>query len=158
MIDVQIALSQDIQVDEAALVHAAQETVRQSGYTRDADLTIVLTSTEHIQELNRDYLGEDRPTDVLSFPEDLTDPDTGRPYLGDVIISYPQAQEQAMAAGHPVSEELLLLVVHGVLHLLGHDHTEPEEEERMWAIQASVLKTLGADSAARRTPGNVGGE
>jgi probable rRNA maturation factor len=65
------------------------------------------------------------------------------PYLGDIAISLPRATAQAEAAGHPVAAELQLLTVHGVLHLLGHDHAEPEEKAAMWAAQAAVLATLG---------------
>jgi probable rRNA maturation factor len=70
-------------------------------------------------------------------------PETGRYYLGDVIISYPRALEQSAAAGHTVQDELQLLVVHGVLHLLGHDHATEEEKARMWADQQEILAGLG---------------
>lgn len=109
----------------------------------EADLTIVLTGDEEIRALNRDYLGHDRPTDVLSFPADETNPETGRRYLGDVIISLPRAAEQAAARGHAAEAEVQLLVIHGVLHLLGHDHAEVDEKARMWAVQANTLETLG---------------
>jgi probable rRNA maturation factor len=113
-----------------------------------AELTVVVTGDEQIRALNRAYLGEDSPTDVLSFPSaDSSSPFVTAPeaeaYLGDVIISYPRAQAQAEAAGHPVEAELQLLVVHGVLHLLGHDHLEADEKARMWALQGEVLRHLG---------------
>jgi len=109
----------------------------------DGDLAIVLTDDAQLHQLNRDYLGVDAPTDVLSFPASETDPETGAPYLGDVLISIPRAKGQAHSAGHPLEAELQLLVVHGVLHLLGHDHAEPEDKVRMWAAQAQVLEKLG---------------
>lgn len=109
----------------------------------DADLTILLTGDEEIRALNRDFLGHDYPTDVLSFPADEPDPETGRRYLGDVVISLPRAIEQAAARGHTVEAEAQLLVVHGVLHLLGHDHAEADEKARMWTAQAKVLESLG---------------
>ena len=109
----------------------------------DADLTIVLVDDARIQALNRDFLAHDAPTDVLSFPADEPDPETGRRYLGDVVISLPRAEEQARAHGHAAESEMQLLVVHGVLHLLGHDHAEPGEKERMWAAQAGALERLG---------------
>jgi probable rRNA maturation factor len=96
-----------------------------------------------LQELNRDYLGIDAPTDVLSFPASETDPETGARYLGDILISVPRAQSQAEAAGHALESEVQLLVVHGVLHLLGHDHAKPEEKRRMWKAQAEILESLG---------------
>jgi probable rRNA maturation factor len=107
------------------------------------DLTIVLVDDARIQELNRDFLGHDATTDVLSFPADEADPDTGHRYLGDVVISFVRAVEQAIEGGHTVEAEMQLLVVHGVLHLLGHDHASKGEKERMWAAQAKVLESLG---------------
>ncbi|MGH2523455.1 MAG: rRNA maturation RNase YbeY, partial [Anaerolineales bacterium] len=89
-------------------------------------------------------LGHDYPTDVLSFPSEETDPETGMRYFGDIAISFPHAHAQAAAGGHPVAAELQLLVVHGVLHLLGHDHAKRAEKARMWAAQAEILKKLKA--------------
>lgn len=109
----------------------------------DVDLTLVLTGDTQIQVLDRDFLGKDAPTDVLSFPACETDPETGRRYLGDIIISVPRAEAQSIAAGHSLEAELSLLVVHGVLHLLGHDHAGAEEKARMWAAQSEVLTRLG---------------
>jgi probable rRNA maturation factor len=109
----------------------------------EADITIVLTDDRQLHELNRDYLGVDAPTDVLSFPASEEDPETGASYLGDVLISIPRATQQAQAAGHPVEAEVQLLVVHGVLHLLGYDHAEAEEKALMWNEQEKVLERLG---------------
>ena len=109
----------------------------------DGDLTIVLTDDAQLHELNRDYLGIDAPTDVLSFPASETDPETGRRYLGDILISVPRAGEQARAAGHALEAEVQLLAVHGTLHLLGFDHAEAGEKARMWKAQAEVLESLG---------------
>lgn len=109
----------------------------------DGELTVVLTDDAQLQELNRDFLGIDAPTDVLSFPASETDPDSGAAYLGDVLISVPRAEAQARQAGHPLEAEIQLLVVHGVLHLLGHDHAETGERARMWAAQAEILQRLG---------------
>jgi len=109
----------------------------------DGDLTIVLTDDAQLHELNRDYLGIDAPTDVLSFPASEMDPATARPYLGDILISIQRAGEQAKAAGHALEAEVQLLTVHGTLHLLGYDHAEAEEKARMWKAQAEVLERLG---------------
>ncbi len=108
-----------------------------------ADMTIVLTDDEQLHELNREYLGIDAPTDVLSFPAAESDPETGVAYLGDILISIPRATQQAQAAGHSVEAEVQLLVVHGTLHLLGHDHATAEEKARMWESQAEVMSKLG---------------
>lgn len=127
---------------DALLEETARTTLNLSA-APESDLTLVLTNDEAIRALNRDFLGADAPTDVLSFPATETDPETGRRYLGDVIISLPRAAEQAAARGHAVEAEVQLLVVHGVLHLLGHDHAEADEKTRMWAAQADVLDRLG---------------
>lgn len=129
---------------ERLLEDAARAALRLSAAS-DADLTLVLTGDEHIRALNRDFLDHDQPTDVLAFPADETDPETGRRYLGDVVISLPRASEQAAARGHATQAEVQLLVVHGVLHLLGHDHAEADEKARMWAAQAKVLESLGVN-------------
>jgi probable rRNA maturation factor len=127
----------------AKLAHAAEETLRMAGAAEPADLTLVLSNDEQLHQLNRQFLEIDAPTDVLSFPAGDTDPDSDTLYLGDVILSYPRAAQQAAAAGHTTDDELQLLVVHGVLHLLGHDHAEPEEKDTMWSIQARILDALG---------------
>lgn len=123
---------------QAALVHESE--------SLDAELSIVLTDDARLQQLNRDYLGIDAPTDVLSFPASETDPETGARYRGDILISMPRAQAQADAAGQALESEVQLLVVHGVLHLLGHDHGDPEEKARMWKAQTEILESLGLGS------------
>jgi len=109
----------------------------------ETDLTIVLTGDEKLRQLNRDYLNLDSPTDVLSFPASEQDPETGTSYLGDVLISVPRAKIQADRAGHTLEEELQLLVVHGVLHLLGYDHASVRQKSGMWKAQDRVLADLG---------------
>lgn len=130
------------------LAQAAQAVLEHQ--SADADLTLVLTDDARSQELNRQYLGRDYPTDVLSFPARETDPETGRLYLGDVVISYPRARSQAEAGGHSVEAELQLLVVHGVLHLLGHDHARAEEKKCMRAAQTEVLACIGVSASVIR--------
>lgn len=127
----------------ALLAHAAATILVQQGQPPDADFTIVLGDDAQLQELNRQFLGIDKPTDVLSFPSDELDPDTRMPYLGDIVISYDRARLQAGAGGHSVEDELQLLVVHGVLHLLGYDHAGAQEKEQMWAAQSAALQQLG---------------
>ena len=119
----------------AALVHQSA--------SLDSELTIVLTDDARLRELNRDYLGVDAPTDVLSFPASETDPETGARYIGDILISVPRAQAQADTGGYPLESEVQLLVVHGVLHLLGYDHAQAKEKARMWKAQAEILERLG---------------
>jgi probable rRNA maturation factor len=124
----------------AALAHQSE--------SPESELTIVLTDDTRVQELNRDYLGIDAPTDVLSFPASETDgseinPETGARYMGDILISLPYAARSAGKTGHPLEAEVQLLAVHGVLHLLGHDHAEADEKARVWKAQAEILESLG---------------
>ncbi len=109
-------------------------------------LSIALSTDQTLHSLNRQYLGHDTSTDVLSFPSDSDDPDAGGTYFGDLAISYPRACAQAQAGGHSPEAELQLLTVHGVLHLLGHDHAHAAEKKRMWQAQAEILAELKVGS------------
>ena len=104
---------------------------------------IHITTSEEIQSLNAQYRGFDRPTDVLSFEADIYDPEQNVTYMGDIIISLPIIQEQAKQAGHPEETELLLLITHGLLHLAGYDHATDEEKTKMWALQTTILNSIG---------------
>ena len=128
---------------EDLLERAANAALEHQSHSLDSELSVILTNDARLHELNLNYLGVDAPTDVLSFPASETDPETGARYLGDILISVPRAQSQAEAAGHALESEVQLLVVHGVLHLLGHDHAKPEEKRRMWKAQAEILESLG---------------
>jgi probable rRNA maturation factor len=130
-------------ISPADLKRAALKTLEQQSVPTPVDVTILLTTNSQLHTLNRDYLGIDAPTDVLSFPLDETDPENGKRYLGDVIIAIPRAAQQAKAAGHPLEAEVQLLVVHGILHLLGHDHASVEEKALMWQAQGEILESLG---------------
>ena len=123
---------------------AARAALNHQSAPAPAELSVRITGDDDLRDLNREFLGQDEVTDVLSFPSELTEPDTGRRYYGDIAISYPAARRQARQAGHPVRAELQLLVVHGVLHLLGHDHARPEQKAQMWAAQAAILTKLKA--------------
>src|SRR5512146_460190 len=122
---------------------AAQAALEHEGESLNAELSIILTDDARLHELNLNYLGVDAATDVLSFPASETDPETGARYIGDILISVPRAQAQAEAADHPLEAEVQLLVVHGVLHLLGHDHARAKDKARMWKAQAAILERLG---------------
>lgn len=123
----------------------ARAVLRHEG--RQGELTLVVTDDEGIRALNRDFLGLDVPTDVLSFSAQeeggpfISAPEVGS-YLGDVIMSYPRAVEQAQEQGHSTEQELSLLIVHGVLHLLGYDHADDAEKAVMWARQDAILSIL----------------
>jgi probable rRNA maturation factor len=114
----------------------------------DVSLSVVVTDDDEIRALNQQYRGIDAPTDVLSFGQEpieefVTASEGEPPYLGDVILSFPRAREQAAERGHSADEEVRLLIVHGVLHMLGYDHAGPEEKARMWARQDAILDALG---------------
>jgi probable rRNA maturation factor len=128
-------------IDEDLLERAANETLKHE--LAVGDITIVLTDDDQLHELNLDFLGIDAPTDVLSFPASESDPETGAAYLGDILISIPRAAKQASVAGHQLTDEVQLLVVHGTLHLVGHDHAKAEEKAKMWRAQTEVLERLG---------------
>jgi probable rRNA maturation factor len=138
-----IHIESEFPFPEDLLKRAAQTALVHQAQPLDVELSIVLTNEARLHELNLNYLGIDAPTDVLSFPASETDPQSGARYIGDVLISIPRAQAQADVAGHPLESEVQLLVVHGVLHLLGHDHAEVEEKARMWKAQGEILAELG---------------
>jgi len=102
-----------------------------------------------IHELNRDYRGKDRPTDVLSFPQwegESFDFGNGPIALGDLVISIETAWRQALELGHPLESELDFLTIHGTLHLLGYDHVTAADRRRMWRWQEALF---GATATAR---------
>ena len=116
----------------------------------NSEMGLVITGDEKIQEFNLKYLDEDRPTDVLSFPMNdqvstapvfINVPD-GKLHLGDIMISYPTAARQAAEHHHPVSREITILLIHGILHLLGYDHDVPEREQKMRNKEAAILKII----------------
>lgn len=132
------------EVDAEMLRRAALATLLYGG-SSPVEVAVVVTDDASLQQLNRRYRGIDAPTDVLAFPNESRGPFVGMgepAYLGDVVISYPRALEQAAEAGHTVEAELQLLVVHGILHLLGYDDEETEARARMWAAQSAILQDL----------------
>ena len=133
------------QIPGEKLQEAAQKTLQQARLEDMPSLSIKITGDQEIRELNSSYRGIDKATDVLSFEADYYDPDLESRYLGDIVISYPRAEEQAEKRGHPVKSELQLLVIHGVLHLLGYDHSSIEQKAEMWEIQSQILQALDLD-------------
>lgn len=143
-------------LDRPALRRLAVRVLKAEEVAPPAEAGLVVTDDETVRDLNHRYRGLDEPTDVLSFghepfdrlrtePSDrlrtepfVTPPDGVR-RLGEVILSYPTAERQAEEADRSVQEEAAHLVVHGLLHLLGYDHEEPEDERRMQAREKSLL-------------------
>ena len=106
---------------------------------------IIIIDNDEIHKINKEYRGIDRPTDVISFA--LEDDDTfikmNQRILGDIYISIDRAREQAKEYGHSLLRELCFLTIHGILHLLGYDHMEPEDEKVMFELQERVLDAYG---------------
>jgi len=135
-------------IDEDWARRIAQTVLKAEGLVPLYEVGLVFTDSEVIKQLNRDYRGVDEPTDVLAFhmlPQKEVDdsfalPPDGVTRLGEVIISYPQAVAQAREQGHSTERELALLVIHGILHLLGYDHEEPEEESKMRERERDLLE------------------
>lgn len=120
------------------------EALRLLGRPR-ASVSIVLTDDATVRGLNRDFREVDRPTDVLSFaladPEARADPDAAV-FLGEIYISLDTARAQARSARRPLGREVAHLTVHGILHLLGHDHHRSSQKKRMWAEERRVMRGL----------------
>ncbi|MFT6534361.1 MAG: putative rRNA maturation factor [Alpinimonas sp.] len=132
------------EIDEAALQRLATYALDAMRIHPDADLAIVLVDEAAMEALHVQWMGEPGPTDVLSFPMDELRPGnddqvTPAGLLGDVVLCPQVAEGQAEAAGHTTMDELLLLTTHGILHLLGFDHAEPEEEKEMFSLQRDIL-------------------
>lgn len=138
-IDVQNDMAFPVNADR--LQQAALAALEHEGAQDGSALTIVVTGNDDVAALNRQYRGVDAPTDVLSFPYD---PMPGEaPYLGDLVIAYPYTAAQAEREGLALPDNLLLLVVHGTLHLIGYDHDSPEHRAEMWLVQEAALLALG---------------
>ena len=132
-----------LQISDQNLLASVEKTMLVDGVSDSPSLSLIITDDEELKKLNQTYRGINKTTDVLSFGGDFTDPDLGSRYLGDVIISFPQAEEQALRRGHDVDAELQLLAAHGVLHLLGYDHDTQSAKEVMWQVQTQILEILG---------------
>jgi probable rRNA maturation factor len=143
MITIQIDKPYQENIETPRLEGAVLSVFKHHETDPDSGVSILVSDDGKIQALNKEFLDVNTPTDVLSFPAGFDDPESGHIYLGDMIISFPRAQAQAEAGGHPVMEEIILLVVHGMLHLLGYDHAGEEEKERMWQVQDAILEELG---------------
>ncbi|HLS22505.1 MAG TPA: rRNA maturation RNase YbeY [Pseudogracilibacillus sp.] len=122
-----------------------QTTAKKEQVPEDSELSVVFVTNETIQRLNKDYRNKNEVTDVLSFPlysqDEIKKSIKDTPIaLGDIVISYNQAKEQAETYGHSLEREVCFLAVHGLLHLLGYTHDTEEEEREMFLLQEQVLK------------------
>ena len=130
-------------IDQKFLSRVAEKIITLVELNEDVEVSIRIESDEVLHQLNHQYRGLDQPTDVLSFESGMIDPETGMTSLGDILISYPTAEKQALEAGHPVENEIILLILHGILHLSGYDHSTQKEKDQMWQKQQSILTSLG---------------
>ena len=167
---IEIANESGTSVDEPALAALARFVLDELRIHPLAELSVLLVDTPTIADLHQRWLGEEGPTDVLAFPMDelrppppgsdrsdrsrAADPDSEPTVLGDVILCPEVATEQAREAKRPVTEELELLCTHGILHLLGFDHAEPDEKATMFGLQDRLLESWRAE----RGPGQDAGE
>ncbi len=141
MIEIQKAQINLTDIDLSFLKAAIEATLKRLGQS-DVEVTLRLTDDQEMRELNDRYRGIDQTTDVLSFYEGFTNPETGRLYLGDIIISVDKVQKQAPENHHTIQEESAFLAIHGTLHLLGFDHDEPERQAEMWDLQDKIFTDL----------------
>lgn len=144
--DVFLANEQDLPVDETRLSALARHTLSQEEVDEGAQLSVLLVTADHIHRLNARFAGDDYATDVLAFPM-MEEDDTEALLLGDVVICPQVAADNASRLGHPLPDELDMLVVHGTLHLLGYDHQEAEDKTKMDERTNQVLATFAAPAA-----------
>lgn len=142
-----------VEVDEVRVLKLAEFALDQMKIHPKADLAIVFVDEPAMEKLHIEWMDEPGPTDVLSFPMDELRPGTEfeltpAGLLGDIVICPQVAAAQAVTAGHSTMNEILLLTTHGVLHLLGFDHAEPDEHAQMFGIQGKILEDFYAKEAA----------
>jgi probable rRNA maturation factor len=145
-VSIEVSNESGMEVPEADLVSVAQFALGRMEVHPGAELSMVIVDLDTMADLHVRWMDLPGPTDVMSFPMDELEPG-GRPdkaepgpaMLGDIVLCPQFAAEQAKKAGHSLEQELALLTVHGVLHLLGYDHAEPEEEKEMFALQNQLL-------------------
>ena len=149
LITVQVEPQFEGRVDADALHRLAMHVLRSEGAPTPLEVGVVVTTDDEVHALNRQYLGHDYQTDVISFgmaeegSEEFITPEERPQYLGDVVVSYDRAAEQAPEYGHSTEREVATLLVHGLLHLLGYDDTTDAERERMHERQEALILDFG---------------
>ncbi|HEX5540593.1 MAG TPA: rRNA maturation RNase YbeY [Micromonospora sp.] len=145
---IEIANESGVEIDADGVLAVARHALDEMGVNPLAELSVLFVDVDYMAELNHRWMGEEGPTDVLAFPMDEGSIDHGPgeasaepALLGDIVLCPEVAAGQAAVAGHSPEDELHLLTVHGVLHLLGYDHAEPEEEREMFALQTRLLSS-----------------
>jgi len=154
---IEVSNESGVDVDGEALVRLARFTLDRLRIHPLAELSLLLVDVATMEHLHVQWMDEPGPTDVLSFPMDELRPpaaDDDEPIeglLGDVVLCPVVAEKQAVAAGHSTADELDLLCVHGILHLLGYDHAVPAEEREMFGLQGEILTAWRGERAAGST-------
>jgi probable rRNA maturation factor len=154
-VSVEVNNESGVEADESEIVALARHVLAQMRVHPQAELSVVLVDESAMEQLHVQWMDELGPTDVLSFPMDELRPgvdgeESAPGLLGDVVLCPQVAARQAQQAGHTTQDELLLLTAHGILHLLGYDHAEPEEEREMFGLQRKLLLTFLATRDAGR--------
>lgn len=152
---IEITNESGVEVDESVLLRLMEYDLAELHVSADADVAILLVDEGAMEALHVQWMDEPGPTDVLSFPMDELRPGTAdmptpAGLLGDIVLCPQVAETQAEAARHSTLDELLMLTTHGLLHLLGFDHAEPDEEREMFGLQRDLL--IGFHTAERRRP------
>ena len=149
---IEVANESGLDVSEDELISVARFVIDKMNVHPEAELSMVLLDSTSMADLHMRWMDLPGPTDVMSFPMDELEPggrpDTPEPgpaMLGDIVLCPEFAAEQAAAAGHSLGHELALLTIHGVLHLLGYDHAEADEEKEMFALQRQLLEEWVAE-------------
>jgi len=130
------------ELDKKRLQVASATAFRFLGFETEPEVTLQVTDDKTIQEFNLQYRDTDEATDVLSFENAFTDPESGETYLGDILISYETAKRQADSRGLEMMTELEMLLVHGILHLTGMDHASQSDWQAMSNMQDAILAEL----------------
>jgi probable rRNA maturation factor len=155
-VSIEVNNESGIQVDEAELVALSRYVFEQLYIHPQAELSILLVDEPAMEKLHIELMDEPGSTDVLSVPMDELTPGTPdrltpQGMLGDIAVCPQVAQVQAVNAGHSLQDEMLLLTTHGILHLLGYDHAEPEEKEEMFGLQRQLLSGFTGKEAPAET-------
>jgi probable rRNA maturation factor len=153
-VSIELSNESGVVVDEAAILRLATYALDAVRVHPDAELAITFVDVAAMELLHVEWMDEPGPTDVLSWPMDELRPGTDdKPtppgLLGDIVVCPEVAASQAETAGHSLMEELYILTAHGILHLLGFDHAEPEEEREMFALQKSIVVGFMLSEKAR---------
>ena len=148
---VEVLNETEFDIDIAKISNLASFAIKRMKIHPQADLSVIFVDENSIAELNKRWMDEPGPTDVLSFPMDELRPgdnseSISESLLGDIVICPQIAQSQAVAANKSVNDEINLLLVHGFLHLLGFDHAEPAEHKQMFSLQDQILAEWGVSA------------